>query len=260
MICLSIINFTSPVQMILLCLTSIIAAIVDTLGGGGGLVTLPVLFMMGFPPAVVLGTNRLQACVGECSAAIYFMRHGRIQIKDLMTGFLFTMIGSTAGSISIQYIQPGILNKFIPFLLLAIFLYMVFLGKLIQEKPKQRLSTLSFYLIFGSSIGFYNGFLGPGTGSFWVIALMFFLGYDLKKATLYGKPLNFSGDFASLICFMIIGAINYRIALVMSVGQLIGTRVGATLVIHKGTKIIRPVFITMAFIMTVCLFIKYYAR
>ena len=86
---------------------------------------------------------------------------------------------------------------------------------------------------------------------------MFFVGFDLKKATLYTKPLNFVGDFVALICFMFVGAVDYKIALVMAVGQIIGSYIGAKLVIYRGSNIIRPVFLTMVSIMIITLGIKF---
>ena len=245
-------------HLVFLGLIAIVAGIIDTLAGGGGFITIPSLMLVGLPPAVVLGTNKLQASVGECNAAIHFICHEKIDIKSLLIGFLFTIVGSISGTIVVQYIHPEILNKFIPFLLLFVLIISLFSRKFVAENVgQQHLSFFKFYFIFGLLIGFYNGFLGPATGSFWVIAFVFFLGFDLKKATTYGKPLNFIGNLASLFCFIIAGLVNYKVALVMAVGQLIGTRVGVKLVVCKGVKIIRPAFIAMISVMFVILFIKY---
>jgi len=235
---------------------SAIAAMVDTLAGGGGLITLPALLLFGLPPGIALGTNKLQGCVGEFNASIHFVNHGKIKFKELITGAIFSAIGSVSGTILVQHLHPNFLNKVIPILLLVVLIYSFFSGRLTEEENKPRMSLFIFYLIFGLLIGFYNGFLGPGTGSFWVVAFIFFMGFNLIKAALYTKPLNFVGDFAALICFMIGGAIDYRVALIMSVGQIIGSYVGTKLVIYRGAKIIRPVFIAMVSIMLVTLSVK----
>ena len=250
-------HFIFGFKIIILGIIAIIAAIVDTLAGGGGLITLPTLLMVGLPPGIALGTNKLQACVGELNASIHFVNHGKIKFKELATGVTFTTIGAIAGTILVQHIHPDSLNKIIPFLLLVVLGYSFFSGKLVPEKTKPKMSLFFFYLIFGLLLGFYCGFLGPGTGSFWVVVFMFFVSFDLKKATLYTKPLNFTADFVSLICFMLVGAINYKIALVMAVGQIIGSYIGAKLVIYRGSNIIRPVFLTMVSVMIITLSFKF---
>lgn len=253
-------HFSPEISFAILLLFSIIAGIVDTLGGGGGLITLPVLLMIGLPPSVAIGTNKLQACVGELNASIHFLRKGQFDYKDIIFGVLFVIIGSGIGAMMVQMLHPEFLNKLIPILLLLVLIYTFFSGKITRAQSQQRMTTGIFYLLFGLLIGFYDGFLGPGTGSFWVVALMFFLGFDLKKATIYGKPLNFVGDFVALIFFIVMGAVAYKIALVMAFGQLIGSYVGAKLVVGKGSKIIKPVFITVVFVMMVSQFVKVYGR
>ncbi|MCD6048457.1 MAG: hypothetical protein K0S08_2104 [Gammaproteobacteria bacterium] len=241
---------------ILLALTSMFAGVIDTLAGGGGLITVPALLFAGLPPTLALGTNKLQAVIGEFNASLHFMYHGRISPKLLAPGLFAAGSGALIGAWAVQHAHPELLNKVIPYLMLAVLIYMICIGRLNKNKLSQTVSVKKFYLIAGLCIGFYNGFFGPGTGSFWVAALMIFLGFDLKKATLYGKPLNFIGNFASVFYFIFAGLINYHIAFAMALGQITGSWIGAKLVIHQGAKIIRPVFITVVFLMTVILFIK----
>jgi uncharacterized membrane protein YfcA len=246
------------IHLLFLWLIGIIAAVVDTIAGSGGLITLPALLMVGVAPSIALGTNKFQACVGEFNASVYFIKHGNIKIKELLLGALFVIIGSSTGTITVQHLHADLLNKIIPFLLLIVVIYTIFSGKFVNAESRQRLSPTVFYPIFGLLLGFYNGFLGPGTGSFWIVAFMFFLGFDIKKSTMHGKPLNFFGDLISLICFMIAGSINYQIAIIMAIGQLIGSYIGVKLVILQGSKIIRPVFISMVSILAISLFIKFF--
>lgn len=247
------------ILLLFLFIIAIIAAIVDTLAGGGGLITVPALLVAGLPPTLALGTNKLQACIGEANAATRFIHHGKIKLKSLLVGAIFTGIGSIIGTIVVQYIHPDILNKFIPIILALVLVYSIFSKRFVAEQSgHQYFSYFFFYLVFGLLIGFYNGFLGPGTGYFWIVAFIFFLGFDLKKAVLYGKPLNFIGNFVSLFCFIYAGLINYKIAIIMGIGQLIGSYIGAKLVFYKGAKIIRPVFIIMVLVMIISLLIKHF--
>lgn len=240
----------------MLFLTGVFAAVVDTVGGGGGLIAIPVLLGFGLPPVLAFGTNKLQGVVGELVAARQFVKHKHLDLKQIKTGLLFVFIGASAGAILIQFIHPLILSKLIPFLLLIVLVYMVFSPKLGKEDIHQRMQSKYFYLLFGLGIGFYNGFFGPGTGSFWVFALMFFLGLNIQKASVRMKPLNIAGNLASLIWFMLAGKILYVAAIVMAMGQILGARIGAHLVMTKGSRFIRPVFLTVVTLMIVDLFVK----
>jgi uncharacterized membrane protein YfcA len=232
------------------------AGIIDTLAGGGGLITVPALLFAGLPPTLALGTNKLQAVIGEFNASLHFMYHGRISPKSIAPGLISAGCGALIGAWAVQHAHPELLNKVIPYLMLAVLIYMIFIGRFKKSEFPHPVSINKFYLIAGLSIGFYNGFFGPGTGAFWIAALMIFLCFDLKKATLYGKPLNFMGNFASVFYFIFAGLINYHVAFVMALGQITGSWIGAKLVIHQGAKLIRPVFITVVFILTVILLIK----
>ncbi len=246
------------IELILLWLTAIGAGIIDTIAGGGGLITLPALLLAGVPPAFALGTNKLQAAIGEFNASVRFMRHGKIRITMIWQGLLYAVIGSICGAIIVNYMHPHILNKLIPFLTLLVLIYIIFSKRLLKIREKFLISRTTFYCCAGLVIGFYNGFFGPATGSFWIFALMFFLGFDIKKASLYGKPLNFAGNLASVFYFMFINLINYKIAFIMATGQLIGSYIGSNLVIKNDSEFIRPIFIAVVFILTVSLFVKNY--
>src|SRR3990167_4090631 len=248
----------TTLEILYLGLAGLIAGTIDTLAGGGGLIALPAILLIGIPPAVALGTNKLQSIVGELNASIHFLHHGKIKIQSILLGIIFSGTGAILGAIIVRHIHPTLLNKFIPFLTLSILIYVSFANKFIQPAQSPRLSKNLFFLIFGLLIGFYNGFFGPGTGSFWVVALMYFLSFDLKQATLHGKPLNLSGNIASVIYFIAVGLINYQCVAVMAVGQIIGSLIGARLVMKQGAKIIKPIFIVSVSIMTIMLFIKNY--
>ncbi len=237
-------------------LTSLIAGIVDTLAGGGGLITIPALMIAGLPPTVALGTNKLQALVGELNASIHFMRHGKIKVREIFLGLFFVAIGASFGAICVQHVHPHILSQITPFLTLAVLLYMIFFGKVTAENRQSYLSLPVFYCLFGLSLGFYNGFFGPATGSFWITALVIVMGFNLKKAMLYGKPLNCMGNLTSISYFIYAGLIHYQIAFIMATGQLIGSLIGANFVIKKDIRIIRPIFIVLVALLTCILFIR----
>ncbi len=145
------------------------AGIVDTIAGGGGLITVPALLLAGLPPAMALGTNRLQSIPGELTATIRFMQGGELKLKKLGVGFLCAAVGSSIGTILIQIIHPTHLRQIIAVFMFVILIYTVFSPKIARISNQPKMSLTLFNLIFGLLIGFYNGFFGPGTGSFWVV-------------------------------------------------------------------------------------------
>jgi len=173
----------------------------------------------------------------------------------MFKGLLYTAVGATLGAIAVQYIHPTILKKIIPFIMLLVLGYVIVSPRIKTPDIKQRLSHDTFYLCFGLSIGFYNGFFGPGTGSFWVVALMFFIGLDIRRAAIEMKPLNLIGNVVSLLWFVLGGHVMYVLGLIMGAGQIVGARISAHLVINKEVKFIRPVFIVIVSIMTIMIFL-----
>lgn len=223
-------------------MTGLLAGTVDAIAGGGGLISLPVLLGFGIPPHLALGTNKLQGLFGTASATYSYYRQGALTRQGLCRGLIFSFIGAAAGAIVNQYLSGDILRKIIPILLLIVLFYIFFSPKLGDEDIKPKMNEKLFYLIFGSLLGFYDGFFGPGVGAFWVFILVLFLGHNLLKATAYTKAFNLNTNIAAVLFFAIGNNIDYKIALVMAVGQLVGGRIGAQLAIKKGVNLIRPVF------------------
>lgn len=227
----------------ILFLAGLTAGTVDAIAGGGGLISVPVLLGVGMPPHLALGTNKLQSSCGTFMAAHSYYRQGLIDKNKLITGLIFTLLGSLTGAITIQVLSGDLLSKMIPILLFIILLYTIFTPKFGKTEQPPKISERAFFVIFGFLLGFYDGFLGPGVGSFWVFAFMFFAGFSLIKATAYTKVFNLNTNLVALACFAIGNNIDYRVGLCMAAGQLIGGRLGAYLAIKKGARVIRPIFI-----------------
>lgn len=224
---------------------ALLAGFVDSIAGGGGIVTIPALLAVGVPPHMSLGTNKLQASFGSFTAALNYRRGGLVRGRNLIQGILCTALGAALGTLAIQAIAAGTLERAIPFLLVVIFVYMLFNPKLGSQHQPQRLQPRRFYLIFGLAIGFYDGFFGPGTGSFWTLAFVLCLGLDLKQATGHTKVLNFTSNIVSLIAFLLGGNVLFRAGLLMGVGQMIGAYIGSHLVLKRGTRFVRIFFLTV---------------
>ena len=244
----------SPMLIPVLFATGAVAGMIDAIAGGGGLITVPVLLSLGLSPQHALGTNKLQASFGSTSAMAHFVQAGTVNLRQARAGIIWTAVGAVLGSYTVQQIDPGFLKRCIPFLLILILCYTIFSPKLGAEEVRPRMSSGPFHALFGLLIGFYDGFLGPGTGSFWVIALMLGLGMDMRKGTGYTKVFNCVSNLVSLVVFVAGGHVLFWAGLVMGAGQAFGARAGARLVIRKGTRFIRPVFICSVLAVTAKLF------
>ena|SRR3990167_470162 len=252
-----IIHF-NPLTIFLFIVIAASAGLIDTLAGGGSLISVPALLAMGLPPVLALGTSKFQSCIGELNATIHFICSKKINFKKLLPGLFFAALGAVAGTCLIQMINNKEAEKIIPWLLVLIVVYTYISPYFLEEKSNQKISTLLFFIIFGLCIGFYNGFLGPGTGALWVFVFMFFMGFNLVSASMHAKPLNMTGSFFSLVVFMIGHHVIYAIGMIMAIGQLIGSRIGAHLVLEKGIKLVRPLYLLIVTMMTLLLFVKIY--
>ncbi len=230
---------------------AIIAGVVDAIAGGGGLITVPSLMLVGLPPMTALGTNRLQAVIGELTTSVMFLSSKACPKQGLWLGLIFTSMGAVLGTVAVGLIDKALLEILLPVLMVTIACYSLFSQRLKDEyQAKALLSNGRFMIVCGLLIGFYNGFFGPGTGSFWMLAFVTLLGYTIKQATMTTKPLNLVGNVVSLVVFVWLSQVDYQIGLIMGAGQIIGSVIGSKCVFSLGNKLVRPVFISVTLIMT----------
>ena len=244
----------------LLFLTGVVAGFVDSIAGGGGLITLPVLLTFGLDPRAALGTNKLQATFGSASASWHYAEAKTVPLKDCVRGFLLSFAGAAIGTLTVRQVDPSFLKRLIPILLISVAVYTLLKPQLGTRDMHPRMGRGRFDLIFGLLIGFYDGFFGPGTGTFWTMAFMLALGFNMTRATGYSKVMNFASNISSLIFFLPGANVYYAAGLTMGVGQLLGARLGSRMVITRGTKFIRPVFISVVLALTVKLLYDAYLR
>ncbi len=243
---------------ILVFLGGVGAGFIDSIAGGGGMITLPVLLSVGLPPHLALGTNKLQSPFGTLTATLRYRRSGLFQFRKIWPGIIFTFIGAAAGTILIQRISADFLKKAIPLLLTGIFLYTLFKKNLGEREKESRMRPLLFLLLFGLVVGFYDGFFGPGTGSFWAIGFVSLLGMNMKEATGATKPMNLTSNLTSLLFFLIGGNVLVPVGLVMAAGQVLGTWGGSHLVINRPPRFVRYALLLIVGITILNTFIKYY--
>lgn len=232
-------------QAVVLLLTGLTAGLVDTIAGGGGLITLPVLLGVCPDPILALGTNKLQSTFGSSSATFHFARAGAINYREVWRSCLLAFVGSLLGSLLVQQMNPGRLRQIVPVLLLAVAMIVWLRPRLGEQDIHSRMSRLTFDLTLAFGIGMYDGFIGPGTGTFLAMAFMLGLGFNLARATANTKALNWASNVASLLMFLHAGKIWFAAGLIMGAGQWFGAQAGSKLVMTRGTRFIRPVFLTM---------------
>ena len=223
------------------------AGFIDSIAGGGGLIALPAILFTGLPPQMALGTNKLQGSFGTLSALYNYVKNKNASIKESYVGIIYTLTGAFFGAVCVQKIDASILEPLIPVLLLIIFVYTLFSGKAGFKDRQPKLGKNTFYFIFGLAMGFYDGFFGPGTGSLWTAAFMFFMGFNMTRATGHTKIMNFSSNIISLACFALGNNINYSVGLTMAAGQILGAKLGSGMAIKRGVVFIRPVFLFIVF-------------
>ena len=239
-----------PWQLVVLFASGLAAGFVDSIAGGGGLISLPVLLSFGVDPKRALGTSKLQSTFGAGSAAWHYARAGVVDLKDCRRGFAVTFLAAIGGTLAVQQLDPSFLRRFIPVLLGAVALYTLLKPQLGAEDIRPRLGRAGFDVIFGVVLGFYDGFFGPGTGTFWAMAFVLGAGFNLTKATGHTKVMNFASNISSLLFFLAAGQAVFSAGLAMGFGQLLGARIGSRMVVRRGTKFIRPIFISVVLVIT----------
>lgn len=236
----------TPETLLLLVLVAGFAGMIDAIAGGGGLLALPALLWAGLPPVQALATNKLQGTFGTLTASWNFVRRGEIDLGRLRVPIILTFVGSALGTLAVRHLGSERVEDVIPVLLIAFALYFLFSPRIGDQDAHHRVGHGVFGVLIGFSVGFYDGFFGPGTGSFFAAAFVLLLGYNLRRATAGTKILNFTSNIASLLIFAAAGDVVWQVGLPMGVAQAAGAWTGSHLVIRHGSRLIRPLLVVVS--------------
>jgi uncharacterized membrane protein YfcA len=229
----------------LLFLVSVIAGLLDTLAGGGGLISIPALILSGVPPLAALGTNKLQGSMGTATASYIMLKNKKISWDNVKHLMFTAFIGAVFGTIVVQFINTDVLTFVIPIVLLFIAIYFLISPKPIETQGEPKLTNQKYRNIVVPFIGYYDGMFGPGTGSFFALSGVSCRGHDLITSTAIAKPLNFATNIASLIVFLIAGHIVWVVGILMMVGQVLGAWIGAHCLFKINPAYLRVIVVLM---------------
>jgi uncharacterized membrane protein YfcA len=231
-------------------LLAFVAGTIDAMAGGGGLLTVPGLMAAGLDPVSAIATNKSQGIFSSLSAAAYFRKKGKVRFRHHLWPGLMAFAGGVAGAFFLSKVDTHLLKIVVPFLLIAVGVWVWLNPQRVDVPPRKRLTFLVFSLTLVPLIGFYDGFFGPGTGSFFAISGVLALGLRLDEATIRAKIYNFMSNFGGLLFFIFTGHVVWAYGLAMMVGTAMGGVIGARLILKHGTSLIRPVLVIMSFCMS----------
>jgi len=240
----------------ILSLVAVIAGFIDAIAGGGGLLTIPALLFAGVSPVQAIATNKLQACFGSFTATRFFIRQNLVSPSKHKWGILAAAIGAVLGAIAIQLFDSSLLIAALPYALILIAIYLLFAKNFGDPSTDAKLDEKKFNASFISAIGFYDGFFGPGTGTFFTLSYCKMRAMDLIQATAHAKLMNFTTNIISLLIFILSDQILWQVGLAMAVGQILGARIGAATAIKQGTNFIRYMTVAVCIAMSISLLLK----
>ena len=223
-----------------------LAGLIDSIAGGGGLISLPAYLVAGLPPHNALANNKMSSCFGTLLSTIRYFKHGMIDVKIAVTSALFALIGSFFGTRLVLVMDANFLRYLLILLLPVIVIFTILKKNIGQNNNSFSIGTLRkvfLAILVGLIIGTYDGFFGPGAGSFMILSFTLLLKYDFIMANGNTKVVNFASNIASLIAFVISGKVLFYIGIPAAVVGVLGNHVGSRLVVKNGNKIIKPIFL-----------------
>lgn len=242
--------------LVLLSVVAMLAGFIDAIAGGGGLLTIPALLLAGLNPVQAIATNKLQASFGSFSATRYFLTQGLVHPKENKFAIFMVGLGAAAGSLLIQWFDSQWLITAMPYALIFIAIYLLLARGFGQHASVPKLGDTAFNSSLIPMVGMYDGFFGPGTGTFFSLGYCKLRGFNLLKATAHAKLMNFTTNIVSLAVFILSGQIAWVVGLSMAVGQAIGARLGAATALKQGVTFVRLVTVAICVAISLSLLLK----
>ncbi|MEO3385621.1 TSUP family transporter [Mesorhizobium sp. CAU 1741] len=237
--------------ILLLAVAAFLGGFIDSIAGGGGLITVPALLLAGFSPVQALGTNKLQGLFGAASATIAYASKGHVDLRKQLPAAVMSFLGAFCGA-ALATVLPGEwLHAALPPMLIVIAVYFAFKPNMDDVDRAERLSPFLFGLMIVPVIGFYDGVFGPGTGSFFMLSFVALAGYGVLKATAHTKLLNLASNLGGFAFFAYAGVVSWQIGIMMGACQFLGARVGAGLAMKNGARLIKPLLVITCVVLAI---------
>ena len=237
---------------------AVLTGFIDSIAGGGGLIMMPALLFAGVPPINALATNKLQSMFGTATAFANYARKGLVDWRCNWLTVLLVFLAAGVGVIVVQAVSNKALALVIPLLLLTVSVYVLVSPRMSDEDAHQRIGART-YAPVGALIGFYDGFFGPGTGSFFTTTLVALRGLGLTRATALTKLFNLTSNVAAVLLFAIGGHMYWLLGLCMAGGAMIGGWIGSHTAMRFGAAVIRPLLVILSLGLTGRLLWSYFA-
>lgn len=232
-----------------LAISGFAAAFIDSTVGGGGLISLPTLLFLGLPPGIALGTNKLAGTMSAITSTASYLRSGKVNFRLMAPSFPLGMLGAAAGALIVHHLPSTFLRPMVLVLLTLVAGYTIWNKRLGLHTNRTHLTTRTFTwsCLASLAIGFYDGFFGPGTGSF-LMMIFVLLGFDFVHASGNARAVNFSSNIGALATFAAVGSVYYVDGLVLGGAMVFGALLGSQFAIRKGATFVRPIFICVTLV------------
>ncbi|NRB34974.1 MAG: TSUP family transporter [Rhodobacteraceae bacterium] len=227
----------------LLIAAGFVAGFIDSIAGGGGLITVPALLLSGADPVTALGTNKVQGLFGSGTAALSYAKAGLVDLRRQAGPALIAFVAAALGAVAVSRLPVDWIDAALPVVLIAIAVFFAVKPGLSDRDGRARLGPRVIALSMVPLVGFYDGLVGPGTGSFFMIGFVTLAGYGVLKATAHTKLLNFASNLGGLMGFLLVGSVWWGVGLLMALGTIAGARVGAGFAQRFGARMIKPLLV-----------------
>lgn len=222
---------------------AVAAGFIDSIAGGGGLITVPALLLAGVPPAQALATNKVQGAFGAATAALAYARGGHVDLRRQAGAAVLAFGAGLIGALAVSALPVQALRYGLPAVLIGIAAFFALKPGLSDLDRTERLRPAAFTALIVPAIAFYDGLIGPGAGAFYMLGFVTLAGFGILKATAHTKLLNFASNIGGLAGFALTGQPLWLLGLLMAAGQVAGAALGARLAMRVGARLIKPLLV-----------------
>ncbi len=245
---------------LIVCPFLFLAGLVDAIGGGGGLISLPAYLIAGLPPHAAIATNKLSSTCGTTLATLRFIKNKLVNFKLALPAVIAAVMGSAIGA-NLSLLVTETMMLYLMIAILPVCAFLVLNKKLFHDGGKDEITlnkrTFMTTIIIAITVGLYDGFYGPGTGTFLIVAFTIFAKFSIRTANAQAKIINLTSNITSLVVFLLNGEVLLTLGLAAAVCNMVGGYIGAGLVMKNGTKIVKPSIIFVLFLLALKIFVGF---